>query len=199
MANNRRMASKERENYLVDKALDVLADSNYRDATVAKIAAAAGVSEPAIYRYFDSKKDLFMAALDRVRENILNDWSKIVSVTEDPIMALKSLAAYHYQFIKEKKTDEKILLMAISEINDPEIKEHLYDNITAIVAFIAEIIAQGKKRRMLDKDLDETLSAWLITAFGIITIFMSLLGLEEEIDRERLTIAYRRLIDSFIG
>jgi AcrR family transcriptional regulator len=60
---HRRLPRSERRRRILDAALDVFARDGYRPATMAQLAAAAGVTPPVLYRHFESKRDLFLAVL----------------------------------------------------------------------------------------------------------------------------------------
>ncbi len=192
----KRMPAGERENVLIEKAIEVLANSNYRSATTAKIASEAGVSEPVIYQHFGSKKDLFLAVLDRIRTDILEGWSRATEDVRSPKTALRILGAYHYMFIKENKAAEKILFQAISEVDDDEIRANLKDHFAAFAGFMSDFVRQGKEMGIINPGIDDTMAGWVILSFGIGTGFMSLFGFEEEIERERLIEAYELLLSA---
>ena len=132
-----RMPAAKRQNDIIEKAIQVLADgNNYRSATTAKIAREAGVSEPTIYKYFGSKKELFLAVLERIRDDMLSEWRQVASGIREPDKALRTLASYHYRFIQENKAIEKILFQAVSEVDDPDIKEELLAMFKSMVEFV---------------------------------------------------------------
>ncbi len=192
----KRMPAGERENVLIEKAIEVLANSNYRSATTARIASEAGVSEPVIYQHFGSKKDLFLAVLERIRTDILEGWARAISDAKSPKTALRILGAHHYMFIKENKAAEKILFQAISEVDDAEIRACLKDHFAAFAGFMSNIVRQGKEMGVINPDLDDNMAGWIIMSFGIGTGFMSLFGFEEETERDRLNSAYELLLST---
>lgn len=51
---------------ILQAAIPVFAAQGYRKTTMADLAAAAGVSRPALYQYFDDRADLFRSAFDVV-------------------------------------------------------------------------------------------------------------------------------------
>src|SRR4030065_985094 len=181
----KRMPAGERENVLIEKAIEVLASSNYRSATTSKIASEAGVSEPVIYQHFDSKKDLFLAVLERIRTDILEGWTCATEGVENPKTALRILGAYHYRFIKENKAAEKILFQAISEVDDPDIQASLRRHFAAFADFLSEFVRRGQDAGIMDPGIDDVMAGWIVLSFGIGTGSMSLSGFEEEIEQER--------------
>ena len=74
----RRLPAEERRQQILDVAIDVFARSGYHGAGTADIAAAAEIGEPTIYRYFDSKADLYIQAVGQCGDRILENWGRIV-------------------------------------------------------------------------------------------------------------------------
>jgi AcrR family transcriptional regulator len=61
----------EREEQIVRLAIDEFASSGYAGASVAAIAARAGISKPLIYQYFGSKDGVYLASLHAVAGGLL--------------------------------------------------------------------------------------------------------------------------------
>ena len=59
------MRLSERQNEIIDKSVELIAVSGIQNLTIKNLARSVGVSEPAIYRHFDSKFDILDAILDR--------------------------------------------------------------------------------------------------------------------------------------
>ena len=63
----------ERKRQLLAHAKQLFVQFGYRDTTTEKIATAAGVTEPVLYRHFDSKKTLFLEVVQEIREATLGN------------------------------------------------------------------------------------------------------------------------------
>lgn len=77
----RRKQAEQRRTQLIEAALEVFARKGVRATTVKDLAAAAGVAEGLLYHYFESKEDLFRAALER--HYFLPELRRIVSPDRD--------------------------------------------------------------------------------------------------------------------
>lgn len=64
-APRRRIRSDERRDLILEAAAQVFADRGYREATMAGIGAAAGVTAGLLYEHFPSKSDLLVEVLER--------------------------------------------------------------------------------------------------------------------------------------
>ena len=59
-----RMSAAERREAILDAAVEEFATHGYENATTAGIATGAGISQPYVFRFFPTKKDLYIAVID---------------------------------------------------------------------------------------------------------------------------------------
>lgn len=193
----RRMKAAERESNLIESAIEVFASCNYRIATIANIACKAGVTGPLIYRHFDNKRSLFLAALERICVDMLQGWRDAIASSKNPRDALRGISAFHYNFVKHQKSRAKLLFQAISEVDDLEIKDILKNHFQGCVELLKELIHRCKEKGMMREDIDEDMAAWVLISLGIGTGFMSLFGFEEALERRRPINTFDFLLKSF--
>lgn len=67
----RRLRGPQRRERILDSALEVFASRGFEAASMEELAANAGVSRPVLYDHFGSKRDLFIAVLERERGSIM--------------------------------------------------------------------------------------------------------------------------------
>ena len=67
----RRLPRGEREQQIIDCAIQVFARRGYSAASVDEIAESAGVSKPLVYLYLESKEGLFLACLHREEQRLV--------------------------------------------------------------------------------------------------------------------------------
>src|SRR5438309_3975848 len=87
-----RMRKADRKRQLLAHAKQLFVTLGYQDTTTEKIARAAGVSEPVLYRHFESKKALFLEVLREIREATLNRWHAETVGLTDPLAKLHAIA-----------------------------------------------------------------------------------------------------------
>ena len=86
-----RMKASDRRRQLLEAAIDCFAEYGYGGTTTARLAKAARVSEPVLYRHFASKHDLFVALLDQVGREVLREWRRAISPLSSPVDQLRVL------------------------------------------------------------------------------------------------------------
>ncbi|MFZ9697400.1 MAG: TetR/AcrR family transcriptional regulator, partial [Ilumatobacteraceae bacterium] len=67
-----RLTASERREQLLGVALKVFAHKGFHNSSMNDVADAAGVTKPVLYQHFDSKRALFVAALEAVGEKMID-------------------------------------------------------------------------------------------------------------------------------
>lgn len=191
----KRMSAEDRERQILDTAKRVLASSNYRASTTARIAAEAGVSEPVIYRHFHSKKELFLRVLDDTAAFMLSYWGKAAEGLTDPVEMIRAVGTSHFYFIQQHQVEAKILFQAASEVDDPDIRNNLNRHFGDFAMFMLALLDEGKKRGEIREEVDTLVAAWELLALGITSTFFAMLGFGELIKGERGLRALEDFID----
>lgn len=86
-----RLKGEERKKQILRVALGLFAENGYYKTTTASIAKAAGVTEPVLYRHFDSKKDMFVTLVQKVHTEAEHEWQTICERETDPVERLRAL------------------------------------------------------------------------------------------------------------
>jgi AcrR family transcriptional regulator len=186
MPRARRLPAQHRRRQIIESARDVFASQSYSKVGTADVAKAAGVSEPALYRYFSGKKELFLATLRSTAPKLLEIWQGIASDVEDPLETLWSIGVDYYDHLQSHSGNMKLQFQAVSEADDPDIRQALHENFSAFVRFVAETIEEGKRRGIVRRDVDSQLVAWQFLGIGLTLDLMHLLGFSSELDRSKV-------------
>ena len=84
-----RKSSQERREAVLDAAVVEFSEKGLHGASTEAIAGRAGISQPYVFKLFGTKKDLFLAAIDRVCDRIVDAWEdSLASDPEDPLLAM---------------------------------------------------------------------------------------------------------------
>ncbi len=176
----------------------MFAAQSYQKVGTADVAKAVGVSEPALYRYFSSKKELFLATLRSTAPKLLDVWQEIASDVDDPLETLWSIGVSYYDHLQGHAGNMKLQFQALSEADDPEIREALRENFGSFVDFVAETLDEGKRRGIVRSDIDSRLVAWQFLGIGLTLDLIHMLGFESEMDRGKAE-AWSRLYQEVVS
>jgi AcrR family transcriptional regulator len=161
----------------------MFAASNYARVGTAELAKAAGISEPALYRYFASKKELFISTIKAAGKRLLDIWERLASEVVDPLEVIRAIGLGYYDHLRSRSPVMKLLFQALSEADDEEIRQALHSNFAAFIRFLKENIEEGKSQGLISQDVNPTVAAWQFMAFGLTLDLIHLLGFDEQLNR----------------
>jgi AcrR family transcriptional regulator len=163
-----RMRKADRKRQLLNHAKQLFLTLGYQDTTTEKIARAAGVSEPMLYRHFDSKKALFLEVLKEIREVTLTRWQTETAGVTDPLAKLHAIADSYLGSTREHALEYRIMHRSLVETDDGEIVAMLRAFYLESETLLAQIIADGQQAGVFRRSLDPRVGAWemIRTALG---------------------------------
>jgi AcrR family transcriptional regulator len=191
----RRLPADERKRRIIESARGVFAASNYWKVSTADLARAADVSEPALYRYFPSKKELFLSTIKTTAPKLIDNWQRIASEVDDPLEILWSIGVGYYDHLKSRSAVMKLQFQALVEADDPDIRKALHENFSSFIDFFAEILEDGKRRGSVRDDVDARAFAWHFLGMGLTLDTMHLLDFDGAITRQSVEAWVRFFID----
>ena len=125
------MTKEERREQILGSALNVFIEKGYNGSTTVDIAKEAGVSEVTLFRYFDSKEQIFLEAIEPILVTSLKE-SIIASKDLEPIKKLEYILKDRIRFISEHNEVIKLILME-SQINPKIADFNFIDQITNLL------------------------------------------------------------------
>lgn len=169
-----RLPKAERRAQLLTVAAQLFAERGYARATTAELARAAGVSEPIIYRHFKSKRDLFVSLIERTGELTLELWSKALESARTPEERLTRLLGANVMVTDaEGRAAYRVIIQAITEVDDPEIARAIDAHFHTLHAFLCAEIRSGQAERQVGRRFEPELIAWtlinLALGYGVLS------------------------------
>lgn len=113
-----RMTREDRKKQILERAINVFVDKGYNGATTLEIAKAADISEVTLFRYFSSKKDIFIESIEPI---VVTTLKESITASKDltPREKLEFIFTERIRLISRNRGVMKLLLME-SQIN-PEL------------------------------------------------------------------------------
>jgi AcrR family transcriptional regulator len=162
------MRKAERKRQLLGHAKQLFVTLGYQNTTTEKIAAAAGVSEPVLYRHFPSKKVLFLEVLQEIRQATLERWRAHSAGLTDPLAKLHAIMDLYLGSTREHALEYRVMHRTLMETEDAEIVSLLRGFYLDSEDLLAEIITDGQQTGVFRRSLDPRVGAWELirTALG---------------------------------
>ena len=141
-----RMPAARRREQLLDTAANLFAVHGYAGATTSQIARAAGVTEPIIYRHFPSKRDMFVALIERTGAETIRLWEHELRAAPDPAERLRRVLRANPMVTAKGRGAYRVIIQAMTEVEDPKIQQALNEHIHRLHDFLAAEVAGRRKR-----------------------------------------------------
>src|SRR6516164_439368 len=163
-----RMRRADRKQQILAQAKQLFVTLGYQNTTTEKIARAAGVSEPMLYRHFDSKKALFLEVLHQIRDATVTRWQAASADIADPLAKIHAIVDSYLGSTREHALEYRIMHRSLVETDDEEILALLRAFYLDSEAILAQIIAEGQQAGVFRRSLDPRVGAWELirTALG---------------------------------
>jgi AcrR family transcriptional regulator len=163
-----RLRKGERRRQLLAHAKQLFVSLGYHATTTEKIATAAGVSEPVLYRHFDSKKALFLEVLAEVRAATVERWKTETAHLSDPLAKLHAISELYLDTTREHALEFGVMHRALLETDDEEVLAMLRGFYLDSEELLAGVIGDGQQSGVFRRSLDPRVGAWELirTALG---------------------------------
>jgi AcrR family transcriptional regulator len=133
-------------NLLLNAAEEVFAEKGFMSATLDDIAKAAGYSKGAIYKYFATKEDLFLAASDRYWRRYFDNFAEVMSSAEHiGARELEEIGDRWRQLSRDRGAEHAALGLEFSLylLRNPEAQERVAAKRSEVVEQLAKFIVEG--------------------------------------------------------
>ena len=117
-----RHTAQERRDEILDAAFDAFADTGLEGTSTEAIAHAAGISQPYLFRLFGTKKQLFLASIERCMGSTLMQFQ----LASEGLTGEAALAAMGRRYWEMIATDPRVLrgqMQAYVACEDPDVRE----------------------------------------------------------------------------
>ena len=157
-----RLPAEERKRQILQSAITVFAESTYHGATTKSISEEAGVTEALIYRYFGSKRTLFIEAIDHTSERLVEGLEAILSAHRDePMEAITQCFEFYVELLEQSEELAKMIFLVLSELDQEDVREAYLPYQQRALKDIAQAIDHWKEMGLARKDMDTKTAAWL--------------------------------------
>ena len=149
----------------------MFAERGYDKTDTTLLAETVGVGKGTVYRYFPSKRQLFLAAADRVMRMMRERIDQCMARTEDPLEHITAGIREFLEFFAEHPEFVELLIQERALFRDrtrPTFIEHREMNVDRWKAFYRDLIEQGRVRNVPVDRITDVLGSLL---YG--TIFMN--------------------------
>lgn len=147
-----------REEEILDAAAKLFAEHGYSEMATQALADELGVGKGTVYRYFPTKRDLFLAAVDRMMSQLTANVDDAVAAVEDPVEQMRSGIRSYLAFFAQRPEAVELLIQERAHFRDrkkPTYFEYRDANRGRWAELVERLMRQGRIRTMpVDRVMD---------------------------------------------
>ncbi|MEA2102750.1 MAG: TetR/AcrR family transcriptional regulator [Thermodesulfobacteriota bacterium] len=193
----KRMKGMDRRKQILATAQRIFAEESYENATIAKIAASAGITEPTIYMHFRSKKDLYLSVLNESYTSMTEQIKQLWDMPGDLFLRYSTAITGISKYLNDREyINLARLWMAAATINDPDITSIVVRLDQDLMHFLSRDIKTAARCNGLSFKYRPEAFARIIVSLLNNTATMTLSG--GEISKNEMEGILSLLIDSFV-
>lgn len=159
---------------IINSAKKLFADQGYQKTTIVDISRQAGLSEAALYEYFQGKEDLLLMIPDLWVSELLQDLDEQLFGIKGAVNKLRKYLWWYMRRVEQSPLDAKIVYLFL-KTNANFLNTEVYSNVKNLYAYLVDIFEEGRKSGEMKPDLnsrvardifvgtmDHIISRWLL-------------------------------------
>ena len=151
-----------RQMEIIDESIKLIAKGGIQELTIKNIANSIGISEPAIYRHFNSKIDILLSILSFFESNAKNLFQKIHSKNISNIKKIESVFLEHCKAFAKNPPLATVIFSEEMFINEKVLTEKESSIMKLHKKEIFEIIKKGQKNGEIRNDIPSEQLSFII-------------------------------------
>ncbi len=159
-----------RQKEIVETALELISEKGIQGLTIKNLSKKIGISEPAIYRHYESKIHILMAILEVFKRNTEDIFREEL---DKDIPALEKISLlFARNFDAFSKTPSLVPVIFSEELfrSEPDLMHKVYEIIARNLNALIKIIEEGQKNNEIRNDVEAGQLAVII--LGSLRLFM---------------------------
>ena len=173
--NNSKNISKEHtRDRIINSAKRLFAEQGYQKTTIVDISRRAGLSEAALYEYFQGKEALLLTIPDLWVSELVRDLDEQLFGVKGAVNKLRKYLWWYMRRVEQSPMDAKIVYLFL-KTNANFLNTEVYSNVKNFYANLIDIFEEGRKTGEMKADLnsraardifvgtmDHVISRWLL-------------------------------------
>ena len=152
--NNSKEHTRER---IINSAKRLFAEQGYQKTTIVDISRQAGLSEAALYDYFQGKEDLLQMIPDLWVSELLRDLEEQLFGIKGAVNKMRKYLWWYMRRVEQSPLDAKIVYLFL-KTNANFLDTEVYSNVKKLYSHLVDIFEEGRKSGEMKPDLNPRLA-----------------------------------------
>jgi AcrR family transcriptional regulator len=155
-ATRQRVPASVRRDALIEAAIHEFAQSGLHGTPVDRIARAVGVAQPYVFSLFGSKRDLFLAAVDRCFERAEGMLAESARSYDPKALGQEEVDCLEWvgrSYVETMQTDPDMFMLqlqAFAACSDDVIRDHVRENFAGLVRWVRTLVPDAEDESVDD-------------------------------------------------
>jgi TetR/AcrR family fatty acid metabolism transcriptional regulator len=161
------------KNRIIASAKKLFADQGYQKTTIMDISRQAGLSDAALYEYFNGKEDLLLTIPDLWVSELIQDLEGQLFGIKGAVNKLRKFLWWYCRRVEEAPLDAKIVYLHL-KTNAKFMNTDVYSNVKVLYSYLLDIFEQGRQDGEIRQEVDSRIarSIFIGTMEHIITLWL---------------------------
>jgi len=156
--NNSKNNSKEHtRDRIINSAKRLFAEQGYQKTTIVDISRQAGLSEAALYDYFQGKEDLLQMIPDLWVSELLQDLDEQLFGIKGAVNKMRKYLWWYMRRVEQSPLDAKIVYLFL-KTNANFLNTEVYSNVKKLYSHLVDIFEEGRQNGEMKPDLNPRLA-----------------------------------------
>jgi AcrR family transcriptional regulator len=155
------MSTDERQSEIIRVAVELAAEKGVDGVTTQDMADAMKVTQGAIFKHFATKDDIWVGAMQWIRDRLMSVLEKAASQATDPLDAIERMFFAHIDFIARHPAIPRVLFSDLLHRKNSKLRELVQTIISGYENKIANFLEAAKQQDMVSPELDSKSAAVL--------------------------------------
>ena len=151
-----------RQSEIIQKSIEIIAQKGIQGLTIKNLSKEIGISEPAIYRHFESKTEILLA--------LLQNFEEVLSFMRDTLTNAKESSISKIEFMFSKiieifSLEPSLISVIFSEEifkNEKVLKKKIVEIMNSKITTVENIIKEGQENGEIRTDIDNKTLALMV-------------------------------------
>jgi len=143
-----------RQEQIKKAVLEIIADEGLHNISTRNLAKKIGLTEGAIFRHFQTKRDIIKGIMDDVENDLIGSLRNIVLKADKAEDKLFNYLCRNVKYLKENRGITILLFTEATHLGDKQLKEKLNQILTEQKQFIIKIVKEGIAEGVWDKNIN---------------------------------------------
>ncbi len=160
----------DRQQEIIEATIELINSRGIQGFTIKNISKVVGISEPAIYRHFESKTSILVTLLDLLKANSSNIYSKGINLDSSVISRLEGIFENHFKTFAKMPSLSSVVFSEELFRNDKSLTGKISEIIDFNNKILLDLVLEGQKRGEIIKEVDA--SHIVIMLMGSLRLFV---------------------------